>query len=72
LAESASLSDQLATAALNLGTVCHQGGQWAEALTSYERGMRVAVALGQVSTEALLRFNLSKLYLDLGCSNARR
>ena len=66
LAERASLSDQLATAALNLGTVCHQSGQWAEALACYERGMRMAVALGQVSTEALLRFNLAKLFADLG------
>ncbi len=66
LAEQHGLSDQIATAALNLGTACHQSGQWAEALTSYERGLRVAVALGQDSTEGLLRFNLAKLQADLG------
>jgi serine/threonine-protein kinase PknK len=66
LAERAALSDQLATAALNFGTVCHQSGQWAEALSCYERGMRMAVALGQISTEAVLRFNLAKLFADLG------
>ena len=66
LAERHSLSDQVATAALNLGTVCHQRAQWSEALDAYERGMATAAALGQVSTEALLRFNLAKLYADLG------
>jgi transcriptional regulator with GAF, ATPase, and Fis domain len=60
------LSDQVATAALNLGTLCHQRGDWATAMTSYERGMRMAVALGQVGTETALRFNLAKLYADIG------
>ncbi|MBW2455774.1 MAG: serine/threonine protein kinase, partial [Deltaproteobacteria bacterium] len=66
LAERHGLSDQLATAALNFGTACHQSGRWADALSSYQRGMRMAVALGQLGNEALLRFNLAKLQADLG------
>jgi serine/threonine-protein kinase PknK len=66
LAQSHALSDQVALAALNCGAVCHQRGQWAEALGCYERGMRMAVAMGQASSEAHLRFNLAKLYADLG------
>ena len=65
-AERHGLVDQIATAALNLGTARHGRGQWSEALCSYERGLRVATALGQGATEALLRFNLCKLYCDLG------
>lgn len=60
------LTNQLATAQLNLATIHHQRGQWGEALSAYERGLRTAVALDQARTEALLRFNLAKLYLDLG------
>jgi serine/threonine-protein kinase PknK len=66
LAESHELVDQVATAALNLGTVCHQRGDYASALSAYQRGMIVAGALGQASTEAVLRFDLAKLYADLG------
>ncbi len=66
LADEQSLTDQLATSLLNLATVHHQRGEWGAALSVYERGLRTAVAIGQVRTEALLRFNLAKLYLDLG------
>jgi serine/threonine-protein kinase PknK len=66
LAERHELSDQVATAALNYGTVCHQRADWASALSAYERGLLTAAALGQTSTEALLRFDLAKLYADLG------
>ena len=59
-------ADLAATAALNLGTACHQAGRWNEAVQAYERGMRLAVALGQRSTEAVLRFDLVRLYLDIG------
>ncbi len=59
-------ADLAATAALNLGTACHQAGRWHEAVQAYERGMRLAVALGQRSTEAILRFDLARLYLDIG------
>jgi len=66
LAEQYGLSDQAATAALNLGTACHQAGKWDAALSSYEQGMRLAAALGQLTTEATLRFDLAKLFVDLG------
>ena len=66
LAEQHGLSDLLATAALNLATACHQSGQWADALSLYLRGLRIAVALGQLGNEALIRFNLAKLQADLG------
>ncbi len=66
LAERHGLVDQLATALLNLGTVHHQRGDWGAALPIYERGQRIAIALGQTRTLALMRFNLAKLYLDLG------
>jgi transcriptional regulator with GAF, ATPase, and Fis domain/serine/threonine protein kinase/lipopolysaccharide biosynthesis regulator YciM len=65
-AEAHGLTDLIATAALNLGTLCHQRGDWTAAMGSYERGMRVAVALGQAGTETVLRFNLAKLYADVG------
>jgi transcriptional regulator with GAF, ATPase, and Fis domain len=65
-AEAHGLSDQVATAALNLGTLAHQQGDWSSALTSYEQGMRMAVALGQVGTETVLRFNLAKVFADVG------
>ena len=66
LAERHSLSDQVATAALNLGTARHQQGDLAGALACYERGLRIASALDQRSTEALLLFNIAKLQFDLG------
>ncbi len=65
-AQTHGLTDLVATAALNLGTLCHQQGDWAAAMASYERGMRMAVALGQAGTETVLRFNLAKLYGDVG------
>jgi len=65
-AEAHGLTDLVATAALNLGTLCHQQGDWTAAMGSYERGMRMAVALGQAGTETVLRFNLAKLYADVG------
>ncbi len=66
VAEHHGLSDQLANAAINLGSVLHQGGMWADALAHYERGQRLAGALGQGTTEAYARLNLAKLYLDIG------
>ena len=66
VAERHGLSDQIGTAALNYATLAHQRAEFASALSSYERGMRWAVALGQTSTETVLQFNLAKLYADLG------
>ncbi|MFW5740587.1 MAG: protein kinase domain-containing protein, partial [Myxococcota bacterium] len=60
------LSDLVVTAALNDGTLCHQRGDWGSAMSSYERGMRLAIALGQRGTEVTLRFNLAKLFADIG------
>lgn len=68
VAERYGLSDQLANAAINLGSVLHQGGAWAEALAHYERGQRLAGALGQGTTQAYAHLNLAKLYLDIGAS----
>jgi len=65
-AQTHGLLDMVATAALNLGTLCHQQGNWAAAVKSYHQGMRMAVALGQSGTETVLRFNLAKLYSDVG------
>jgi transcriptional regulator with GAF, ATPase, and Fis domain len=66
IAERHGLTDRLANAALSYGAACHQNGDWAEALSSYERGLRAAVALGQTSNEVTLRFNLAKLHADIG------
>ncbi len=59
-------TDMLANAELNVGAACHQRGQWGEALASYEQGLRIASALGQESHEVQARFNLAKLYVDIG------
>lgn len=66
IAEAQGLSDLLANAALNVGTACQQYGDWGPALSSYERGLRIAVALGSVLTEITLRFNVANLYAEMG------
>ena len=66
LAEHSGLADQIATAWLNLGTVCHQQGSWGEALDAYERAARAAQVLAQLGTESWAQFNLAKLYADVG------
>ena len=66
VAERHQLFDKLAYAALNLAAASHQNGDWGEALASYERGLHVANALGQTDTEVQVRFNLAKLYIDIG------
>ncbi len=66
IAQEHGLSDQIASAALNLGTACHQQGEWGEALEAYEKGWHVAVALGQSYAEMACHFNLAQLYADLG------
>lgn len=65
-AERHGLSDQIASTALNLGTACHQQGDWGRALECYERGLRTAVALGTESTTVILKCNLAQLYRDVG------
>lgn len=60
------LVDQIAHAALNLGTTYHQMGDLGRALSSYSRALRLAVAIGAVSAEATLRHNLATLYFDAG------
>ena len=66
LAQQSGLVDQVATAALNLGTVCHQRGHWGQALEAYAHAERTARGLGQRGTEAWVQFDLAKLYADLG------
>jgi transcriptional regulator with GAF, ATPase, and Fis domain/serine/threonine protein kinase len=67
IAEHHHLPDLVASAALNWGTVCQQLGRWGEALTSYERALEVARALGKTATVATLEFNLANLFSGLGC-----
>lgn len=62
-------TDMLANAELNVGAACHQQGRWGEALTCYDQGLRVASALGQTSHEVQARFNLAKLYVDIGAAS---
>ena len=66
LVERHGLDEQLAHAALNLGTALHQGGAYAEAASAYRRAQRVARALGQRATDATLCFDLAQLYADIG------
>jgi transcriptional regulator with GAF, ATPase, and Fis domain/tetratricopeptide (TPR) repeat protein len=66
IAERHGLSDQVASAALNLGTACQQRGELGQALASYERGLRIATALGKTATEISLRFNLANLSAEIG------
>ncbi|MBX3184752.1 MAG: sigma 54-interacting transcriptional regulator [Polyangiaceae bacterium] len=66
LSEAHGLGDRLANAALNYGVACHQTGDLGAALDSYQRGLRLGHALGQVSVTVALCFNLAKLYADVG------
>jgi len=66
LVEAHGLDEQLAHAALNVGTVQHQRGALADARAAYHRAERVARALGQRATLATARFDLAQLYADLG------
>lgn len=66
IAEQHGLADHLATAALNLGTAQQQHGDWGQALESYERGLRVARAIGKENTARTLLLNLANLYASLG------
>ncbi len=59
-------ADHVATSALNLGTASQLLGEWGEALSSYELGLRMATAVAQRNADANLRFNLAKLYVDVG------
>jgi transcriptional regulator with GAF, ATPase, and Fis domain len=66
VAERHGLVEQLGRACLNFATACHQRGSYAEALSAYERGERVAAALGQEDLLAVFEFDLAKLWADLG------
>ena len=66
VAEAHQLQDHIATAALNLGTACHQAGSWGRALACYRRGLAIARALDARSTRVILQFNLAQLYGDIG------
>lgn len=72
IAESHGMSDLLASAALNMGTACQQYGDWGPALSSYERGLRIAMALGSTSTEITLNFNVANLYAEIGLFDRAR
>jgi transcriptional regulator with GAF, ATPase, and Fis domain/serine/threonine protein kinase/Tfp pilus assembly protein PilF len=66
LAQKHGLADQVANLCLNLGVALHQRGVWAQALLTYEQGLRIAAALGRKPTEATLLCNLAKAHADLG------
>jgi serine/threonine-protein kinase PknK len=60
------LDDLLCVNSLNLGTAQQKLGDLGGALGSYERGLRVAHALGRESTELTLRVNLGNLLCEVG------
>ncbi|MFZ5895412.1 MAG: sigma 54-interacting transcriptional regulator [Myxococcota bacterium] len=60
------LDDLVCVNSLNLGTAQQKLGEWGAALSSYERGLRFAHALGRESTELTLRFNLGNLLAEIG------
>ncbi len=66
LAEAQGFDELVAVSALNCGTVQHSLGEWAGALTSFERGSALARALGRRTTELTLRYNLANLSAELG------
>ncbi|WP_437281572.1 sigma 54-interacting transcriptional regulator [Sorangium sp. So ce375] len=65
-AEEHGLGDLVARCSLNVGTACHQSGELGEALAAYERGARLASALGQADLVLVLDFDLAKLWADAG------
>jgi len=66
LAEQHGLDDVIASAAMNYGSACHELGELGRALDAYERGQRIAAALGMPTTEATLEFDRAKAYADIG------
>ncbi len=66
IAEEQDQDDLIATGLLNLGTAEQQAGQWGNALGHYQRGMLFARAIGRITTELSLEFNLANLYSELG------
>ncbi len=72
VAEHAQLSDMLPTLVLNLGTARHQLGDWGQAITLYEKGHRVARALGKTHAQAILELNLANLFADVGLIDRAR
>ncbi|WP_437535678.1 sigma 54-interacting transcriptional regulator [Sorangium sp. So ce726] len=65
-AEEHGLGDLVARCSLNVGTACHQSGDLGGALAAYERGARLASALGQADLVLVLDFDLAKLWADVG------
>ncbi len=66
LADRHGLDDHFCVNCLNLGTAQQKVGDWGAALVSYERGLRVAHAIGRESSELTLRFNLANLLVEIG------
>lgn len=65
IAEENGIVDQLARTSLNLGSALHQEASYAEALAQYERGERLARALGQRDLLLVFACNTAKLHADL-------
>ncbi len=72
VAEENGLAAQMARASLNLGTASHASGRLGDALAAYERGQRLASALGQADLAVVLEFNVAKLYADAGAFERAR
>jgi serine/threonine-protein kinase PknK len=66
LAEQHGLDDLVGVCSLNLGTALQQAGDLGGALSSYERGLAVALALGRESSELVLRYDLATLHAEIG------
>ena len=66
LARRQDLAKPIGELSLSLGVARHQQGAWIESIEAYEKGLRVARALGSRATEATLLYSLGKVHADLG------
>ena len=72
IAEEEGLADQIASCALNLGTISHRRAEWGDALASYARGLTIARVVGRLRAEVALRFNLAQIHCDVGLRERAR
>jgi serine/threonine-protein kinase PknK len=72
LAEPAGLLDLVANALANLASARQSLGAWGAALSTYERALRLARALGRHGSERSLRANLANLALEIGAFERAR
>ncbi len=72
VAERHDLTDMIPTLVLNHGTARQQLGRWGDAIAAYERGHRLATAVGKAQAAAILQLNLANLYADIGLTERAR